>query len=527
MRTPTSIRIEVTRLDGTVETAERDGLLGEYLICRQTIHQISSEQNFTIDDPRVARRHCSLVWDGSSDWLLQDLGSTNGTNVGGQLVLEEMVVPSGTQICVGDSVIQIQFGPLNDRNWRRPHASHLRPGYYGQTSDNPTAGEVSGARLEASQSSDNDETVINVDGAGDKASGALNYDTDVTLVNTPTEQVSDETSIGAPAPQNTATADTTVMGFSSMPDNTVAESNATQVLETKGRETPAPANLITTNTVASQKSERSIFDANSKAKQSSIVNVGRDQLPTDAAKTTHSSAANLLHSDTMLEEMVLAGLLNTEKARSIESEARNSGRTVFATIVNDANLTNHTEIHEWGAARAACRRITASQELHKAVRTTDWLPLNSAEKAGILLLETNEGEIGEYATTDPFDVPARDWVTRYTNKNPVRPVLVSPTVFKDALKRIRRDLNEEGKGEIGITVDIDWESAERLRDNLEDQDVPIIVDYILKGIFPSSYHLCFWIISYLITYPLAISFMFLFGIVFIGLPISIVFSLIT
>ena len=96
MRTPTSIRIEVTHLDGTVETAERDGLLGEYVICRQTINQIASEQNFSIDDPAVERRHCSLVWDGSSDWVIRDLGTSSGTNVGGKPVVEEIAVSSGT-----------------------------------------------------------------------------------------------------------------------------------------------------------------------------------------------------------------------------------------------------------------------------------------------------------------------------------------------------------------------------------------------------------------------------------------------
>ena len=316
-----------------------------------------------------------------------------------------------------------------------------------------------------------------MDGAEDNTGGALNNDADVTLVNTPTEPVSDKTIMDTPALHNPVAADTTVIGFSSVPDNAEAGRDGTKFLDAKGRKTPTTS--ITTNTVIIQDSEGFNINANSEAEHASIADANLGQVSTDTAKTSHSSAANLLHSDTMLGELVLAGLLNTEKARSIESEARNSGRTVFATIVNDSNLTNQSEIHEWGAARAACRRITASQDLHKAVRTADWLPLNSAENAGVLLLESGEGAIGEYATTDPFDVLTRDWVARCENKNFVRPVLVSPTVFKDALKRIRRDLNEEGQGEIGITVDIDWESAERLRENLEDQDVPVIVNFIL------------------------------------------------
>ena len=60
--------------------------------------------------------------------------------------------------------------------------------------------------------------------------------------------------------------------------------------------------------------------------------------------------------------------------------------------------------------------------------------------------------------------------------------------------------------------------------------VAFIYLLILYGLLPASQRESDkpkWIISYLITYPLAISFMFLFGIVFIGVPISIVVTLIT
>ena len=53
--------------------------------------------------------------------------------------------------------------------------------------------------------------------------------------------------------------------------------------------------------------------------------------------------------------------------------------------------------------------------------------------------------------------------------------------------------------------------------------VVFIYFLILYGLLPSSQRESDepkWIISYLITFPLAISFMFLFGIVFVGVPMS-------
>ncbi|MDP6876719.1 MAG: GspE/PulE family protein, partial [Alphaproteobacteria bacterium] len=85
----------------------------------------------------------------------------------------------------------------------------------------------------------------------------------------------------------------------------------------------------------------------------------------------------------------------------------------------------------------------------------------------------------EYATTDPFDVVRRDWVARCERRDSARPVLVLPSVFRDAMKRLRRELNDEDDGEIGVAVEIDWDQAQRMRENLEGQDVPAIVDFIL------------------------------------------------
>ncbi|RLB53220.1 MAG: hypothetical protein DRI34_13720 [Deltaproteobacteria bacterium] len=60
------------------------------------------------DDDRVSRVHARLDWDGSN-WVLVDLGSTNGTLVNGEPITERKLQP-GDIIEVGDT--RLRFLPL-------------------------------------------------------------------------------------------------------------------------------------------------------------------------------------------------------------------------------------------------------------------------------------------------------------------------------------------------------------------------------------------------------------------------------
>jgi DNA-binding NtrC family response regulator len=58
-----------------------------------------------IDDPHVSRRHCEIR-QSAQGFLVRDLGSTNGTFVGG-LALKEAVLPPGSTVTVGQTLIQL------------------------------------------------------------------------------------------------------------------------------------------------------------------------------------------------------------------------------------------------------------------------------------------------------------------------------------------------------------------------------------------------------------------------------------
>ena len=69
----------------------------------------TSECDFClVDDERVSRLHARLDWDGEN-WIVVDLGSTNGTQVNGENVSERRLQP-GDVVEIGDT--KLRYLPL-------------------------------------------------------------------------------------------------------------------------------------------------------------------------------------------------------------------------------------------------------------------------------------------------------------------------------------------------------------------------------------------------------------------------------
>jgi pSer/pThr/pTyr-binding forkhead associated (FHA) protein len=62
-----------------------------------------------LDDPLVSGGHCQ-VFPRDGRWILQDLGSTNGTSVDGRSVQREAVLQPGAEIAVGASRMLLYVG---------------------------------------------------------------------------------------------------------------------------------------------------------------------------------------------------------------------------------------------------------------------------------------------------------------------------------------------------------------------------------------------------------------------------------
>jgi hypothetical protein len=68
----------------------------------------SRECDIRLDDGNVSRRHVELVREGPSEWVLVELGSTNGTEVNGRKVQRRTALDDGDRITIGST--ELVFG---------------------------------------------------------------------------------------------------------------------------------------------------------------------------------------------------------------------------------------------------------------------------------------------------------------------------------------------------------------------------------------------------------------------------------
>jgi diguanylate cyclase (GGDEF)-like protein len=67
------------------------------------------ECEFPLLDHRVSRRHATIMPVGVDRYLIQDLGSTNGTRVGGSLIAGPHLLQDGEKMLLGETVIRFSL----------------------------------------------------------------------------------------------------------------------------------------------------------------------------------------------------------------------------------------------------------------------------------------------------------------------------------------------------------------------------------------------------------------------------------
>ena len=78
------------------------------------------DNNLVVTEPQISRHHASLTWDGSH-WILQDLGSVNGTYVNGVRVAGPRVLQTGDLLALGPNVLfGFQAQPTAAGPWAQP-----------------------------------------------------------------------------------------------------------------------------------------------------------------------------------------------------------------------------------------------------------------------------------------------------------------------------------------------------------------------------------------------------------------------
>lgn len=94
---PTRLVVTEGNLTGTtIPLTESAILIGRAAAC-----------TLVLDDDYASSRHARIFPQGDH-WVVEDLGSTNGTYIGTERLTEPQVLPIGTTVRIGQSVLELQ-----------------------------------------------------------------------------------------------------------------------------------------------------------------------------------------------------------------------------------------------------------------------------------------------------------------------------------------------------------------------------------------------------------------------------------
>ncbi len=181
-------------------------------------------------------------------------------------------------------------------------------------------------------------------------------------------------------------------------------------------------------------------------------------------------------------ELVSHGLLTERRAVALGLQARESGETLFHVLAREMPAADLEAIYEFVADRLGQPLIRRKNDLIERVAEAPWLPVATAERRGVLLLKAERPGEAPYATLDPYDLLARDWIGRLSGQRPV-PVPTLPDVLLETIGRLRIRAEVPGKDKPLVPINIDWEQEQRIRARPETMDVPTIVDFIVHTAF--------------------------------------------
>ena len=447
---PPQFRLTVTRKDGHQYTIARDGALREYIIVRGgDIREDESRAGLSrrkletstirISGRGISRRQCSLVWNGRDNWILEDLGSTLCTCVDGEPLSRATPIANRGEFTIGNRVLRLDY-ELSRRETRN------------SDTDRNAGGLDDDANASASTTAD-ETTVITRPSRTILDDAAADEGTEATVA---AADDSTELAVAAGEPAD----DGTVIGAAGA-DVTAAPGDGSFVADT--------AEIAPETAHVGEKPGVPVAPA------IESTEAGDSVVPGGAGPPSGFAA-----------DLVTNGLLSEAKANDVRRRAVSSGETFFRTLIRDHTIQNHRQIYDWVAGHLGCELITEVDSLVSAIREVPWLSHGVAERRGILVLEPKEEHAGpgqnnrlRCAAIDPFDIVLQDWVSRCAGRKP-DVVAALPQAFFEAIHRLQAQIFESDEElEIGVAVDISWGDEERIRDSLDLQEVPQIVDYFL------------------------------------------------
>ncbi|MEO5378011.1 MAG: Flp pilus assembly complex ATPase component TadA [Magnetococcus sp. DMHC-6] len=169
--------------------------------------------------------------------------------------------------------------------------------------------------------------------------------------------------------------------------------------------------------------------------------------------------------------------LDLLSVRKLLEQTQLGHTTFFYALATSRSLRFVDAMFQLTADHLEMELISDELSLANQAISTNWLSFNRAETMGLVMLKPLSSAQNRYATLDPFDLTARDWVVQCGGK-PATPILVYPDIFFSTLRHLKNRTDGETK-EIGLSIDITLEEELQILEQVGEVDIPQMVNYLL------------------------------------------------
>ncbi|MBF8271220.1 MAG: FHA protein [Magnetococcales bacterium] len=448
-----------------------------------------------IDDPFASRRHSRVFRDPQTpdQWLLEDMGSNNGTRLDGVPIASAVPIKEGSWILIGTT--RITFNHESQISEKIPEVHDAANDPRGSQVAQPPS-ELPAQSATGEIAPEDEATVVRVP----DAAGIIAPEDEATIVRVPDAAgiiaPEDEATIVRPplpvttpsvSPDDEATVVRPASGSAVLPPS---DGKAATLVPPKKdnatRTKPVPKEA------APDTSQSAKHEEKPKADTVAVPGAGTLQAAMLHSHAAHhwptGSVANLHSQDplkisvnsNMIQNIIAANYIDEVQATEILKTAQKEGQTFFLTLVQDQSVQNILEMILTNVSETFdLEYIHSPETLATQAEEVGWLSYARALELGCVLLKTDPSVVGtvRYAALDPFDVTLRDWVERCSQAHP-RCVLVHPETFSTVIQNLKSKSSEQGDG-VGLSIDFSAHAETHIRDQIQDVDVPQMVNYFL------------------------------------------------
>ena len=444
-----------------------------------------------IDDKHVSRQHCRIFW--STDWTVEDLGSSNGSYLDEEILLHPTTIPPSGEIRIGTTCITLclvaDLSPEDIEN--SEIATQLKPLHH-------PVGDHATVRMDFEDETDSlSEEVTQV------APTSLSSEeiTQVAPKFHPSEevtQVATLTKVSRVTPEqtlkkivvteNTPPPTDTPFGLAVPRPKVTVFSDSTPLMEEKN-----PLSTVETNTTIKKGIPKTLnTDVLKKGIDSSssrtrglerrykhgFFHGAERRCSVDRRTIGGALVFKESANDPFFQRLLQANLLDYRDVRSILGKAQSQGHTALFMLANESSIRFWSEIYTLLADYSELPLIDQESVLIVRAMETNWFSFGEAiERGAVLLTGGNPGQT-LYGTVDPWNLEVEDWIHRCSGQ-PVDKIILQGDVFIKVMRQLKENASRRQGGESDVVLDLSIEQEEVMRENLNDADIPQLVNYIL------------------------------------------------